>query len=271
MNWPFRQRRDSGSGPGSVPGSESGIGAETGAGGSADDFVVLLDDRIDPRLVVYHAPESLHAEQYRGFRTNLRAMNPGDQPRTLLFTSAESGVGKSVSLANVALALAEFQSLRVCLVDADIRGGGQSALFGTPREPGLSDLMLDKLAPGAVLRATALPNLSVITAGRLTDGASEVLTGGYMADLLAWLKRRFHYVLVDSPPTLLFADSAELATLCDGVILVVALGETRKSDADMALLQLQRAGASVVGSFVTGAGSEPEDPYAGAAYEVPPA
>jgi capsular exopolysaccharide synthesis family protein len=248
MTWPFRIRRRDDEAP----------------AGELDEFVVLIDDRLDARLVVYHTPESLHAEQYRAFRTNLRAMNPGDEPRALLFTSAEPGVGKSVSLANIALSLAEFQSINVCLVDADIRVGSQSTLFGASREPGLSDLMLDKLAPGDVLRATAMPNLSVITAGRRTEGASDVLTSGYMADLLGWLKRRFHYVLVDSPPTLLFADSAELATLCDGVILVVALDETRRTDADLALVQLQSAGANVVGSFVTGATAESEDPYADA-------
>jgi capsular exopolysaccharide synthesis family protein len=253
MPWPFRRDRARDEAP----------------PGALDEFVVLIDDRLDPRLVVYHAPESLHAEQYRGFRTNLRAMNPGDQPRSLLFTSAEPGVGKSVSLANIALALTEFADIRVCLVDADIRVAGQSSLFGTPREPGLSDLMLDKLSPGAVLRATAMPNLSVITAGRRTEGASEVLTSGYMGDLIGWLKRRFQYVLVDSPPTLMFADAAELATLCDGVILVVALDETLRADADTALLQLQRAGANVVGSFVTGATAEAEDPYADAPDTTP--
>jgi capsular exopolysaccharide synthesis family protein len=248
MPWPFGGRRREDAAP------REGL----------DDYVVLFDERLDARLVVYHAPESLHAEQYRAFRTNVRAMNPGDAPRSLLFTSAEPGVGKSVSLANVALALAEFRSIDVCLVDADIRSGSQSVLFGTPREPGLSDLMLDKLAPSAVLRATAMQNLSVITAGRPTEGASEVLTSGYMADLLGWLKRRFHYVLVDSPPTLLFADAAELATLCDGVILVVALEETQRSDADSALLQLQKAGANVVGSFVTGTTAAQDDAYADA-------
>jgi hypothetical protein len=105
MPWPFRRDRARDEAP----------------PGALDEFVVLIDDRLDPRLVVYHAPESLHAEQYRGFRTNLRAMNPGDQPRSLLFTSAEPGVGKSVSLANIALALTEFADIRVCLVDADIR------------------------------------------------------------------------------------------------------------------------------------------------------
>jgi capsular exopolysaccharide synthesis family protein len=246
MAWPFRRRR----------------APEETPPGALDDYVVLIDDNLDARLVAYHAPESLHAEQYRAFRTNLRAMNPGDEPRSLLFTSAEPGVGKSVSLANIALSLTEFQSIKVCLVDADLRMGSQSTLFGTPREPGLSDLMLDKLEPSAVLRATAMPNLSVITAGRRTEGASEVLTSGYMRDLIGWLKRRFHYVLVDSPPTLLFADAAELATLCDGVILVVALEETIRADADTALLQLQRAGANVVGSFVTGTTPAAEDAYA---------
>jgi capsular exopolysaccharide synthesis family protein len=245
MPWPFGRRRSS----------------STPAPGDGEEYVVLIDERLDPRLVVYHSPDSRQAEQYRAFRTNLRAMNPGDEPRTLLFTSAQAAVGKSVSLANVALALTECETVSVCLVDADLRVSSQSMLFGTPREPGLSDMMLDQLAPGSVLRATAIPNLSLLTAGRHTDGPGEILTSAYMQELIGWLKRRFNYILFDSPPTLLFADAAELAAVIDGVILVVAIESTRRSDADRALTLLDRAGANVVGSFVTGAPGEADESY----------
>ena len=91
MIWPFRPRR-----PAALP--------RVGAPG---EIVALVDDTVDPRLVVYHDPAGLQAEQYRSFRTNLRAMNPADDPRTLLFTSSQPREGKTVTVANLAMALAE--------------------------------------------------------------------------------------------------------------------------------------------------------------------
>ncbi len=217
-----------------------------------DDLLALVDDTVDPRLVMHHGPRAFHAEQYRGFRTNLRAMNPNDEPRTLLFTSASSGVGKSVSAANIALTLAESPSLRVCLVDADLRKGGQEELFGVPRSPGLTDLMLDRLAPAGVLHPGPVANLSVLPAGRAVDKPGEVLGSDHMQELVGWLKRRHTYVIFDTPPCLSFADAAELARFIDGVVLVVAIAETDKGDARRALELLRKAGANVVGTFVTG-------------------
>ncbi|MGQ0554142.1 MAG: CpsD/CapB family tyrosine-protein kinase [Planctomycetota bacterium] len=240
MLWPFGNRRRA-----AKLADPAGI-----AGGQ--QLVVLVDDTVDKRLVVFHEPAGRQAEQYRGFRTNLRALNPGDQPRTLLFTSALPGVGKSISVANIALALAENEALKVCLVDADLRAGTLHALFGVPREPGLSDIMLDRLAPRAVLHTAAAGNLSILTCGRDADNPGEVLGSDYMQQLVGWLKQRNQYILFDAPPALVFADAAELSKFIDGIVLVVAIDDTSKQDAERALAQLDKAGANVVGCFVTG-------------------
>ncbi len=122
--------------------------------GAPGDIVGLIDDTVDARLVVYHDPAGQLAEQYRAFRTNLRAINPHDEPRTLLFTSAHPREGKSVTVSNIACALAESESLRVCLVDGDLRGGRLHTLFGGPAMPGLSDVLRDGVPPRKALQQT---------------------------------------------------------------------------------------------------------------------
>ena len=221
--------------------------------GGPGEVVILVDDRIDPRLVMYHEPASVHSEQYRGFRTNLRAMNPTDAPRTLLFTSAQSGEGKSVTVANLAAALAEAPQLKVCLVDSDLRAGHLHRLFGLPEAPGLTDVLLDGVPPQKALHATPLSNLSLVPVGRPTDAPGEVLASHYFQEFIAWLKRRHNYILFDSPPCLAVADACEVSKFIDGVVICVAIGETTKRDAEAALSQLEAAGANVIGSFVTGA------------------
>lgn len=224
-----------------------------------DELVILEDGTVDPRLVVLHEPHCYQAEQYRAFRTNLRAMNPGDAPRTLMFTSSDPDEGKSTTVANVALSLAEFDEVRVCLLDLDLRAPRIHELFGLPRGPGLSDVLLDRQHPRRALQQGGVPNLSVLTAGRPTDKPNEVLGSEYVQELIAFLKRDYNYIIVDTPPCSLFADASQLSTVMDGVILVVALHATLRHQADEALASLDAAGANVVGTFVTGAHTASND------------
>lgn len=219
--------------------------------GDEDDLVVLMDPSLDSKLVVYQDPRSFPAEQYRSFRTNLRAMNPGDAPRTLLFTSTSPDEGKSTTIANIALSLAEFQHLKVCLIDMDLRSPKMHEFFGLPIEPGITDVLLDRTNPRKVLQPGSSPNLSIITSGRPTTKPNEVTASEYVQDLMGYLKQQFNYILIDTPPCGLFGDASEVSKVVDGVILVVAIGQTMKKQADAALATLDAAGANVVGSFVT--------------------
>lgn len=221
-----------------------------------DELIVLVDPSLDSRLVVYQEPRSFPAEQYRSFRTNLRAMNPGDSPRTLLFTSAIPDEGKSTTVANIALSLAEFEHLKVCLVDLDLRAPHMHELFGLDRKPGFTDVLLDRKDPRSMLQSGGVPNLSILTAGRPTGKVNEVMGSDYVQDLLAFLKSQYNYIIIDSPPCSLFADASELSRLMDGVVLVVSLHDTSKIQAEEALAQLDGAGANVLGTFVTGSETE---------------
>jgi capsular exopolysaccharide synthesis family protein len=216
-----------------------------------DDLVVLMDPTLDSKLVVYQEPRSYPAEQYRSFRTNLRAMNPGDSPRTLMFTSTSPDEGKSTTVANIALSLAEFQNLRVCMIDMDLRSPRMHELFGLPAGPGVTDVLLDRVNPRKVLQPGSTPNLSIITAGRPTEKPNEVTASEHLQDFMGYLKQQFNYILVDTPPCGLFGDACELSKAMDGVILVVAIGETMKRTADGTLGTLEAAGANVIGSFIT--------------------
>lgn len=226
-----------------------------------DDLVVLVDGSLDSRLVVFHEPRSYQAEQFRAFRTNLRAMNPANEPRTIMFTSASPEEGKSTAVSNVALCLSEFQALRVCLVEMDLRAPRLHDLFGLPRAPGLTDVLLDRLDPRRALQR-ASPNLTVLPAGRASDKPAEVLASEYVRDLFRYLKQDFNYILIDTPPCSVFADASHLARVVDGVVLVVSLRETEKVQAEDALAALRSAGGNVLGTFVTGTNTAESDELA---------
>jgi capsular exopolysaccharide synthesis family protein len=216
------------------------------------DELVLVHREVDPHLLMYHEPQSAVAEQYRTFRTNLVAMNSGGAPRALAITSTLKGEGKSVTTANLALALAELPDTRVLIVDADLRAPRQADQFGIAREPGLADLMLDSAPLDRVLARTTVPGLSVIPAGKAVRNPSELLGSSRIGDLVSALKAEYHWILFDSPPALPFADAAVLGHRLDGVLMVVRMEKTPRAQATRALELLRSAGCNLLGSFLAG-------------------
>jgi capsular exopolysaccharide synthesis family protein len=221
--------------------------------------VVIVDRSVDPHLVVYHDPKGMLAEQYRSFRTNLMALNRDRSRRALLFTSSVKGEGKSVTVANVALCLTEVTANKVVIVDADFRNPAQSALFGLGGGAGLSDLMLDGLSLERVVAPTKARNLFVVRAGREPKNPSELLSSDRMLNVLQALKAEFHYVLFDTPPVLPYTDASTLATRTEGVVFVVRMDRTPKSQIERAVKTLREAGGNIIGTFL--AGIRPEESH----------
>jgi capsular exopolysaccharide synthesis family protein len=224
--------------------------------GKEREVLVLVHRSVDQHLVMYHEPQSGLAEQYRTFRTNLVAMNASGQPRALAVTSAVRGEGKSLTIANLALALAELPDTRVLIVDADLRAPRQAQLFGLAREPGLSDLMLDFAPLEKVVVRTTVPGLSLLPAGRPVKNPSELLGSARMGDLVSALKAGYHYVLFDTPPSLPFADAAVLGHRLDGLLFVLRMEKTPRDQASRALELLRNAGNNVLGTFLAGTRSD---------------
>ncbi len=241
--------------PAPPPGSRSSARAGTPAA-AGEEFVVLVDRTIDPRVVVVHEPQSGVAEQYRSFRTNLVAMNAGGQPRALALTSAIKGEGKSITVANLAAALSELPDARVLVIDADLRSPSQAKLFGVSREPGLADVMLDYVPLEKALVTTTLPGLKLLPAGRAVRNSSELLGSSRMSDLIGALKADFQWILFDTPPALPFADAATLGARLDGLLYVVRLEQTSREQSTRALELLRNAGCNVLGTFLAGSRSD---------------
>ena len=170
---------------------------------------------IAQNVVMYHDPRSMHAEQYRTCRTNLTALNRAGAPWAVVVTSSRKGEGKSVTAANLAVCLAEMPAMRVCLIDGDFRAAAQSELFGVDNTPGLADLLGDHAKLGHVMRTTALSKLDVIPAGDEPASTAEMLGGERFANLLGELKRRYSWIVIDTPPVQPYTDAC-VATSCRG-------------------------------------------------------
>jgi non-specific protein-tyrosine kinase len=206
--------------------------------------------KLDPALVAYHDPRSAAAEAYRALRTNIQFASPDKPLKTLLATSTSPEDGKSTTLANLAITLAETGA-RTLLVDCDLRRPAQHALFGLPNEVGLTSLMLGTpgtLAPDRLgVQATPVGNLGVLTSGPVPPNPAELLASRRMAEILTTLAGLADYVLFDTPPIIAVTDAAILAPHVDGVLLIVRAGKTKRDLAVKAKGILAQVNAPLVG------------------------
>jgi len=192
---------------------------------------------------------STGAEAFRTLRTSLIFSQAVQSLRTIVITSPSPQDGKTTTAANLAVTFAQ-QGMRVALVDCDLRRARLHSVFKVPREPGLTQAMMDQATLEEVTHDTMVDGLSFIPAGALPPNPSELLGGPRMTALLGALRERFDVVLLDTPPVHVAADSMILGRGADGVLLVVRAGSTQRDSAQDAIVRLTNVGARVVGAVL---------------------
>ena len=202
-----------------------------------------------PGLVVLADPHSPSAEAYRSLAANLQFAYADRQLQTIGITSAAEGEGKSTTVANLAVALAQ-SGRRVIVIDADLRRPGQHVLFGVSRDEGLANLLLGDRAE-LPLQDTAAAGVRVLTSGPLTANPLEALASRRFDQALALARAQADFVLVDTPPAGALADVAVIAPRLEGVLLVVSAGHTKRDLARRAREQLERVNANILGVVLT--------------------
>ncbi|MDZ7336916.1 MAG: polysaccharide biosynthesis tyrosine autokinase [candidate division KSB1 bacterium] len=202
--------------------------------------------QIEERLVTHLRPKSPVSESYRTLRTNIQFARSDAPVRALLVTSAGPKEGKSTTVANLAITMAQLNT-RTLLVDADLRRPMLHKLFGVPRDVGLTNLLVGKAALDQALIPTPVENLTLMPCGVLPPNPSELLGSQAMQALLNEVKGRFDVVLLDSPPVIAVTDALVLGRLVDGVLLVVSSGSTNREALMRAKDLLDHVQAPVLG------------------------
>lgn len=203
------------------------------------------------RLITLAEPRSPMAEAFRTLRTNVMFSGLDKPLQTLLVTSAAAEEGKSTTLANLAVTMAQGGRTTI-LVDCDLRRPRQHEIFGVPLSPGLSEALLDK-ADAPALVPTEVEGLSLLPAGNPAASPADLLGSRRMEALIANLKSRADFVFFDAPPVIAVTDAALLASLLDGVLLVISAGQTRREHALQAKALLEKIHVRIVGTVLTNA------------------
>jgi capsular exopolysaccharide synthesis family protein len=210
-----------------------------------------------PDLITLTEPQSPAAEAYRTLRMNLQFAALDTELQTLLVTSPGPGEGKTTTLANLAVTMAQIDQ-RIIVADCDLRKPYLHRLFGVSNDVGLTTMMLEDDALGAPpLQETAVAGLRVLPSGPLPPRPADLLGSKRMLQVIDTLCSEADVVLFDAPPVMAVTDAAVLATRLDGVLLVVSAGETKREHAANALERLRKINANVVGAVLNNASLEP--------------
>jgi succinoglycan biosynthesis transport protein ExoP len=209
-----------------VPAIRNGIERQGLLGGNRWKLVPLDQGESPVReCYVLQRPNSPEAEAVHALRTMLVLSDPKHPPRVLVVTSPLPGEGKTTLAMNLAIAMAKHG--RTCLVDADMRKPAVGPSFHLTSTLGLEHLLNHSATLDQVACATMeVENLTIIPAVNPTHSAIQLLGDGRMKAVIARLRDRFEFVVIDTPPILPYADGLAISTHVDGVILVGRAGQT---------------------------------------------
>ena len=200
-------------------------------------------------LITHLAPMSNFSESYRSIRTAFLLSSAGPSRKTMIVTSPLPAEGKTASVCNFAVTLAQ-NGKRVLVVDADLRKPRQHRIFGVKNLHGLTNYLTVGLELKELIKPTTIENLYLVNSGPLPPNPADLLGSEKMATLLDQLKKVFDYILLDTPPVLAVTDALVVAPHTDGVILIVWSGKTPRESLRMAKEKLDMMNIKTLGVVI---------------------
>ncbi|HKZ52569.1 MAG TPA: polysaccharide biosynthesis tyrosine autokinase [Candidatus Acidoferrales bacterium] len=200
------------------------------------------------------------SEAFRTLRTSVLLSTADRPPRALLVTSSQPGEGKTTISANLAISLAQL-GRRVLLIDGDMRRPCIHRAFQVKEGAGLVSYLTGQRAWQEAVQTTRVPGLDVLVCGPIPPNPAELLSSDRMRLLIREVVGEYDFVVLDSPPLLNVADSRVLATLVEGVVLVVKGGATPRELVQRAQSNIRDVGAHVIGVVLNNLDVRADDYY----------
>ncbi len=214
-------------------------------------------------LLIHNDSRSSLAEAYRQLRTSILLSTAGHAPKTLLITSSLPSEGKTTTAINTAISLAQTGA-KVLIIDADMRRPRLHSVFNISNAEGLSTLLSNELSEQGVLDVIGYDEeakLNLLTSGPVPPNPAELIASEQMSNLLKTLQKNFTHVVIDSPPIASFTDGVLIASMVDGVILVVNSGKSSRQVVRRSRQLLLDIGAKIFGVVLNNVNLRSQDNY----------
>ncbi|MGI6393872.1 MAG: GumC family protein [bacterium] len=210
------------------------------------DFV----ESSDFKEIVFEETNQTHAvEAFRSLRTNIKLSNPDNQISKLLVTSSVTQEGKTSVSTNIGVSYS-LAGKKVLVVDADMRKPRVHKLFGLKNDVGLSTLIVGEHLLAQVVSENVYEGLDVVTCGPIPPNPAELLESARFLEVVNEMTKEYDLVVFDSPPLNPVSDAATIASLVDGVIVVVNVSKTPKDIFKIAVAKIAKPGISLLGTVI---------------------
>jgi succinoglycan biosynthesis transport protein ExoP len=214
-------------------------------------------------LISHNMPQSQMSEAFRALRTSLLLSQADHPPQVILMTSALPHEGKTTSAVNLAVTLAQLGD-RTLLVDADLRKPGINRALSLVdgKHAGLSSYLAGVSSLDLItVPHPAITNLAAIPTGPIPPNPADLLSSRRLAELIQELRKRYKFVVIDSPPVMAATDAVILSVLVDGVLLVARSHETPKEAFSRARDLLVSVNSRILGVVLNAVDSSAPDYY----------
>jgi capsular exopolysaccharide synthesis family protein len=195
---------------------------------------------LSDKLETFNNPSSFISEQFKNLKVRIAEAAAQAPLHVLAISSAQSGDGKSLICANLALSFSKDAVQRVIVIDCDLRNPSIHGLLGTSIDPGLLGyLESDQLEAYCYMRRHE--KLFLMTAGGLSENPVELLSNARMKQLIAYLRDRFSLIILDCPPFGPISDAQILTGMADGFLMVARRGKTSYGAMGRAIRNMDRS------------------------------
>lgn len=204
----------------------------------------------DHELLVLEDSKSYDAELYKLVRTNLDFISSDMQYKKILFTSSQSSEGKTTTIANLATSFA-MVGKKVLLIDCDLRKPRLHKVFNVSNSVGLTNYLVTDTKVMEVAKQTSVKGLYLMTSGPKPPNPNTLLMSNKLKPLIDQASESFDIVLIDAPPMMPVADSLTLMRVVDGVVLVIAAKEAKKTEVISSVKSIDNLKKPLLGVVLT--------------------
>ncbi len=181
-------------------------------------------------LAVFSKPKSALSESFRAIRSSLQYLYKQQQlegAKTLMITSSVSGEGKTFCSLNIATVFA-LSEKKTVIIGLDLRKPKLFGEFNLANDVGVVNYLIKQKTVDEIINSTHIPFLDVILSGPIPPNPAEMIMSDGMKELIDELKKKYDYIILDTPPVGLVSDALELAQYCDVTLYIVRQNFTKK-------------------------------------------
>ena len=210
------------------------------------------------RIIVTEGNKFQGVEGYNRLKDNILYLNADGKHKVIQIESSSAKEGKTTVACNLAVSLG-LTDKKVCVVDLDFRRPKVHRVFGITKDEGMAEYFLGEIPKEKIIKTTDYKNVHVITRGAEIYNSSLVLVSDKFKELIAYLREKYDYVIVDCAPVLQVSDYIHISKVSDGILFLIAYGSTTKVQVAEAIKELKKNDAKILGTILSMYNSKERD------------